>query len=186
MYIFVFMWTPALESTTVFPIHHGWIFACFMICVLIGSHLFGYLLEKGYSVERSAMIMFIVAATSLVIPAFIQVHSVRLIAFFSFEICVGIFWPTMGMLRGRYVPEDVRATVMNFFRIPLNLIVVVVLYNIGGMTELTVFLCCFACLLMSIFCHSQLLKLTDELETATNDDNKAPLPLSSPLTSEGV
>jgi len=115
MYIFVFMWTPALESTTVFPIHHGWIFACFMICVLIGSHLFGYLLEKGYSVERTAMIMFMVAASSLAIPAFIQNHSVRLIAFFIFEICVGIFWPTMGMLRGRYVPEDVRATVMNFF-----------------------------------------------------------------------
>jgi hypothetical protein len=26
-------------------------------------------------------------------------------AFIVFEICVGIFWPAMGTLRGRYVPE---------------------------------------------------------------------------------
>lgn len=31
----------------------------------------------------------------------------------------------------RYVPEEVRATVMNFFRVPLNMIVVVVLANVS-------------------------------------------------------
>jgi len=142
-----------------------------MICVLIGSHLFGYLLERGYSVEKSAMVMFIVAAFSLVIPAFLQDHSVRLVSFFVFEICVGLFWPSMGFLRGRYVPEDVRSTVMNFFRIPLNLIVVVVLWNIGTMSELTVFLCCFGCLLMSLYGQYHLVKLTDDaVVKATTED----------------
>lgn len=34
MYIFVFMWTPALEATSPWTeqlISHGWIFACFMV-----------------------------------------------------------------------------------------------------------------------------------------------------------
>ncbi len=31
---------------------------------------------------------------------------------------------------GSYVPEEVRATTMNFFRVPLNLIVVGVLANV--------------------------------------------------------
>lgn len=36
MYIFVFMWTPALEATSPWTeqlISHGWIFACFMVCI---------------------------------------------------------------------------------------------------------------------------------------------------------
>lgn len=39
MYIFVFMWTPTLDQ---FVTHysHGIVFACFMVCVMIGSSIF--------------------------------------------------------------------------------------------------------------------------------------------------
>uniref|UniRef100_A0A1I8I3H7 MFS domain-containing protein n=1 Tax=Macrostomum lignano TaxID=282301 RepID=A0A1I8I3H7_9PLAT len=47
--------------------------------------------------------------------------------FLAFEACIGLFWPAIGTMRGRYVPDATRATVMNFFRVPLNLIVVVIL-----------------------------------------------------------
>jgi len=43
---------------------------------------------------------------------------------------VGQWFPSIGVLRGRYVQDEIRATVMNIFRIPLNLIVVLVLWNI--------------------------------------------------------
>ena len=33
--------------------------------------------------------------------------------------------------RSAYVPEEMRATIINVFRIPLNLFVCVVLYNVG-------------------------------------------------------
>lgn len=36
----------------------------------------------------------------------------------------------MGSLKGKYVPEHVRATVMNYFRIPTNLFVLLVLNNV--------------------------------------------------------
>ncbi|CAF2513551.1 unnamed protein product [Rotaria sp. Silwood2] len=48
-------------------------------------------------------------------------------AFLVFEFCVGVFWPAMATMRSKYVPEEARATVMNYFRIPLNLIVVIIL-----------------------------------------------------------
>lgn len=51
------------------------------------------------------------------------------IAFIVFECCVGIFWPAMGYLRGKYVPEETRSTTMNFFRVPLNIIVIAILYQ---------------------------------------------------------
>jgi hypothetical protein len=46
------------------------------------------------------------------------------------KVLVGIFWPSMMKLRSQYVPEDLRATILNLFRVPLNLFVCVVLYNV--------------------------------------------------------
>jgi hypothetical protein len=36
----------------------------------------------------------------------------------------------MATMRSKYVPEEARATIMNYFRIPLNLIVVVILLKV--------------------------------------------------------
>jgi hypothetical protein len=38
--------------------------------------------------------------------------------------------PYPGTMRGKFVPEEVRSTIMNIFRIGLNLIVVIVLWNV--------------------------------------------------------
>lgn len=47
-------------------------------------------------------------------------------------------------MRSQYIPEEARSTIMNFFRIPLNIFVCVVLYNVcytiyyfNAMLELT-------------------------------------------------
>lgn len=153
MYVFVFMWTPALSTTSDYPIYHGWIFATFMICVLIGSSLFSLLLSHQLRVERFSLWMFTVAAASLLLPAFTTSHSFRLASFCLFEVTVGMFWPSLGFMRSRYVPEEVRATVMNIFRIPLNLIVVAVLINIDNLTQSQVFALCFGCMLPAVTCQ---------------------------------
>ena len=56
---------------------------------------------------------------------------IQLIAFCVFEFCVGLFWPSMMKMRAAHVPEEMRATIINFFRIPLNLFVCIVLYNVS-------------------------------------------------------
>ena len=45
-------------------------------------------------------------------------------AFFAFELCVGLYFPAIGTLRSKYVPEGQRAIIMNLFGIPLNMLVV--------------------------------------------------------------
>ncbi len=55
----------------------------------------------------------------------------QLVAFCIFEACVGVFWPSMMTMRSSFVPEEMRSTIINFFRIPLNLFVSVVLYNVS-------------------------------------------------------
>jgi hypothetical protein len=41
-----------------------------------------------------------------------------------------VFWPALGTMRSKYIPEQTRATIMNFFRVPLNAIVVIILCNV--------------------------------------------------------
>lgn len=114
--------------------------------------------------------MFLFSAVSLLVPAFTSVHTVRLLSFFVFEVCVGLFWPSLGFLRSKYVPADCRSTTMNLFRIPLNCIVVLVLANIGQLSNFQVFLMCFLVLVPAIVCQFMLLRIV-EAEQITAGDN---------------
>ena len=58
-------------------------------------------------------------------------HCIQLLGFCTFEACVGIFWPSIMKMRSQYIPEEARSTIMNFFRIPLNIFVCIVLYNVS-------------------------------------------------------
>lgn len=51
-------------------------------------------------------------------------------AFFAFEACVGMYFPSIGSLRSKYLPEAQRTVIMNLFGIPLNVIVVAVFLSI--------------------------------------------------------
>lgn len=44
---------------------------------------------------------------------------------------MGLFWPGIMKMRSQYIPEEARSTIMNFFRIPLNIFVCIVLYNVS-------------------------------------------------------
>jgi len=56
-------------------------------------------------------------------------------------------------LRGRYIPEEVRATIMNFFRIPINIIVVVVLLRIKFLPVEMVLKSCAFCMTVAAICQ---------------------------------
>lgn len=162
MYIFVFMWTPALTSTLVvsptgnpedIALPHGWIFASFMISMVIGSHLFELFFNStsqeieaddrttsNNDIINAAQYFFVIAAICLFLPTYVNNHTCRLVAFCCFEVCVGFYWPYINILRTKYVPDDVRATVVNVFRVPLNFIVVIVLYDLHSLSESQVFI----------------------------------------------
>lgn len=63
---------------------------------------------------------------------------VQLMAFCVFEVMVGLFWPSMMKMRSEYVPEEMRSTIINFFRIPLNLFVCIILYNVRTAESTTI------------------------------------------------
>ncbi|CAF0820693.1 unnamed protein product [Adineta ricciae] len=168
MYVFVLEWTPALtqalNKSTIDktdnknpPIPHGYIFASYMVSMMIGSNLFKVLCK--YTTPESFMRpVILISALCMSVPVFMPTaQSIMFAGFLIFESCVGIFWPAMAQLRSKYVPEEARATVMNYFRIPLNLIVVIILLKDFELK--TIFTSCILFLLLagiSIFCLHRL------------------------------
>merc|ERR1712224_807850 len=51
-------------------------------------------------------------------------------AFFLFEMCVGMYFPSISTLRSKYLPDSHRSVIMNLFGIPLNALVVSVFLSI--------------------------------------------------------
>ena len=73
---------------------------------------------------------------------------------------VGIFWPSMMKMRSVYVPEEQRSTIINIFRIPLNLFVCVVLYNVDAFPVQAMFVMCCLFLVCAAWCQKRLTALT--------------------------
>ena len=129
MYIFVFIWTPVLKPAEP-PL--GVVFSCFMICIMLGSSLSQVLTQKqmpaanqlGFAIAVALLANFVcVLATSATDPH----HLMAFLAFLSFEVAVGVYYPTMNFLCARIIPEEHRRSIVNCFRLPLNLIACVVL-----------------------------------------------------------
>ena len=139
MYIFVFLWTPAVQagmtSADKAAIPYGVIFAGFMAMIMVGSSTFSELLRRGNPMESIPYVIHVgafaaAAGTIMTIGSPFLVYA----TFMAFEMICGIFFPTYGSLRSIYIPEGTRSTVMNFFRVPLNLYVVLLLIYKKGLS----------------------------------------------------
>ncbi|CAH1764120.1 11580_t:CDS:2 [Entrophospora sp. SA101] len=128
MYTFVFFWGPFLEhyhKPANEDLPFGMIFSSFMVAIMIGSLVYGQL-SGPYNISLStiAKATFLIASISLFLPLIIK-SEISLFAFFTlFELTCGIYFPVIGTLRAKVIPENIRATVSNLFRVPLNIGVV--------------------------------------------------------------
>jgi MFS family permease len=144
MYIFVLQWPPAIAGAvskafggSATP--YGTVFSCFMASCLLGSTIFGQLVKKNVPTETFTSVMLTVATLSMGTAAWLSTASSTAIgmpfaaiiaAFFAFEGCVGMYFPSIGTLRSKYVPDSHRGVIMNLFGIPLNVLVVSVFLSI--------------------------------------------------------
>jgi len=183
MYTWVLEWTPALSSPNSGAIPHGIIFTGFMLSVMIGSTAFKLLSHK-YTVESLMRPVLFVSALALLVPVFFEGNQLYIYsAFLVFEFCVGIFWPAMCTMRGKYVPEETRSTVMNFFRIPLNLIVVTILLTDFTMRQMFIICSCFLCL--SCCCQQILYQASlRRVVIASDPESKIKIPIEAETDAE--
>jgi len=126
MFIFVFMWTPALTEEGQPKPPYGHIFATFMVMAMLGSQVFS-LGVQSMSVEAVGRLTLMVSAVCHVVPMMTTDVSLRFMSFCIFELCVGVYFPMMGTLKGSVVPEESRSAIYSLYRVPLNVIVISVL-----------------------------------------------------------
>lgn len=134
MYIFVLQWPPAMiRALAGRSVPFGQIFSCFMVCCMIGSSTFSALSKQGVSPETTMAGMLALATTAMAFAAASCSGALAplVASFFLFEACVGMYFPLIGTLRSKYLPDEYRGVIMNLFGIPLNLIVVGVFLSIG-------------------------------------------------------
>lgn len=151
MYTFVFMWVPTLLSMN--PpdgLPTGCVFSSLMMSITIGGLLFRPL-EKFASTflaprpdlesETAATAIYALAGFSMLFPACILgmqhylwpwTNELRfelvIASFVVMECCVGLFMPVQGTLRSKYVPDALQGAILNIFRLPLNVVVVLGTY----------------------------------------------------------
>ncbi|CAE8581553.1 unnamed protein product, partial [Polarella glacialis] len=89
MFIFVFMWTPALTEEGKPKPPYGHIFAAFMVMSMLGSQVFS-ILSASRSVEEVGRLAMAAAAACHMIPVFSSDATIRFLSFLGFELCVGV------------------------------------------------------------------------------------------------
>lgn len=126
MYIFVFLWTPVLE-----PGHPplGLTFASFMVAIMIGSSIYSVLLKNNMKPEvilryclATMGISFLVCSVTGSPEFQKELVYISFLSFLLLEISVGMYFPCIGRLRGEIIPDNLRANIMNWFRVPMNII----------------------------------------------------------------
>ncbi|KZL85017.1 major facilitator superfamily transporter, partial [Colletotrichum incanum] len=129
MYLFVVLWSPVLVSASSSPetLPYGIIFASFMASTLLASLLYPRLLALVSKPSR--LLLSVLLAANAVFFALgtgaPRAEQVTFWLFCLFEACVGLYFPSMGYLKGKVVDDGVRAQVYGVLRIPLNVFVVV-------------------------------------------------------------
>ena len=173
MYTFVFLWSPTLSDVTTLPgkdLPYGRIFATFMVMISFGSYLFGYIV-RNFDILIIPFIIHALAGFSMVLASWLaHTNEFIVLAFFLlFEMTCGMFWPTYGTLRSAHIQEAQRATVSTIFRIPLNLFVVVLLFQTDKLSSQTMFIICGCAHFGSLLCYSLFYFKSQQAKSAKTD-----------------
>lgn len=159
LYVFTFVWTPALQMSrhTRSEIPHGTIFATFMAATMMGSSMFA-VASRFVRVDRIMRAVFAIGMCAFVAALVSDSIVVIYISFVIFEVLCGIYYPAMATMRAPFIPEESRSALLTFFRVPLNVIVVVALYE--DLEINTVFAMCAMLMLCALLSQLRLRKLT--------------------------
>lgn len=133
MYIFVFFWAPTLISARSLvvagsPLPFGLIFSCFMCAVMLGSTIFGIVKpENARDAGHLMLSILALASYGLLIPALQKSEAGSFWCFALFEMCVGLYFPSMSRIKSEVVDDAVRAKVYGLMRLPLNVFIAIAL-----------------------------------------------------------
>lgn len=136
MYLFIFIWTPALETLKP-PL--GLVFSSFMLALMIGSKIYSILLGKNVLDSKKLLQLSTFLATFSFLMCSLAVSNVFVdylpytiescyLLFILYEVSIGIYLPAMTYLKSQIIPEKVRVTISNVIKIPSNIFICLALF----------------------------------------------------------
>jgi len=121
----VFLWTPVLEPGKP-PL--GLTFSSFMIAIMIGSTIYSTLINHyDFKSEKILTICLCLMSITMFGCAFFTNpvdgaaagSTSRMLLLFGLfmvlEVAVGMYFPSIGYLRGEVIPDGLRANIMNWY-----------------------------------------------------------------------
>ncbi|KAI8073073.1 hypothetical protein BC940DRAFT_290476 [Gongronella butleri] len=162
MYVFVLLFTPAIENaaTTAYgiedssPIPLGYLFATLMFAIMTGSMAFQTLDRQSSTPGTSGWMRYItkdrmltgaltLASMSFWAMAYGSTSVVTLgLAYHVFEFTTGVYHPSISSLRAETIPEESRAAVMTLLRIPMNMVIAIIFWNVDAISQAMLFAMC--------------------------------------------
>ncbi|XP_061759308.1 molybdate-anion transporter [Nerophis ophidion] len=136
LYIFVFLWTPVLDPHGP-PL--GIVFSCLMAASMVGSLMYRlatsshYRLQPGHVLCLAVLMAFfsLYMLTFSTAPGQPRPHE-SFLAFLLLELACGLYFPAVSFLQSRVIPEEKRAGVLAWFRLPLHLLACLGLLALHG------------------------------------------------------
>ena len=126
--LYLFLWTPILLASSETPINIGFIYLCMVSCIFCGTKFFEtsviYLKMNLYAVLISCL-----AAITIILFTIFYVNNffIRLCMFSILNGTYGLYTPLYSIIKYKILQEKHRALLMNMFRVPLNIYVIIVL-----------------------------------------------------------
>jgi len=127
-----------------------------MSSMMLGSMLFAFMTPSSKdSVSLPAYFLKLLLATAsscLLLTVIFRREAATFWSFCLFELCVGVYFPSMGLLKGQIVGDADRGKVYGLLRFPLNVFVVMSLglTREGDAHRDNVFMACGALLLIGM------------------------------------
>ena len=137
--MFLFSWTPILKQSTSGGMNPGFIFTSMVLTMIVGTKICKLLIVYLYcdyfiSITGCLFLQGIFLILTYYKDSFLE----RLIFLCAFDGLIGFYNPVNSVLKSKILVEKYRALLMNLFRVPLNIYVIIVLLTIRYINSFTV------------------------------------------------
>ena len=137
--MFLFSWTPILKQSTTGGMNPGFIFTSMVLTMIVGTKICKLLIVYLYcdyfiSITGCLFLQGIFLILTYYKDSFLE----RLIFLCAFDGLIGFYNPVNSVLKSKILVEKYRALLMNLFRVPLNIYVIIVLLTIRYINSFTV------------------------------------------------
>ena len=137
--IYLFSWTPILKQSTPGGMNVGFIYTCMVLTMIVGTKSYEVLIVYcNFDYYMSITGCLFIQGTLLYLTYYIDNFLARLLFLSLFNGLTGFYNPLNSIVKSNILVDEYRALLMNLFRIPLNIYVIIVLLTLRYMNPFTV------------------------------------------------